>query len=129
MGKQTKFSDTIITNKVNVKVNTSVIIFEEDGAQIVYCPALDVSGYGNDEAEAYESFKIVLHEFIHYSINKGTFYEELKRMGWQVRKSKTKPILPPSMSHILSNNDNFSRIFNTFPFRKVNTTLEMPVVA
>ena len=129
MGKQTKFSDTIITNKVNVKVNTSVIIFEEDGSQIVYCPALDVSGYGNDEAEAYESFKIVLHEFIHYSINKGTFYEELKRMGWQVRKSKTKPILPPSMSHILSNNDNFSRIFNTFPFRKVNTTLEMPVVA
>ena len=89
MGKQTKFSDTIITNKVNVKVNTSVIIFEEDGAQIVYCPALDVSGYGNDEAEAYESFKIVLHEFIHYSINKGTFYEELKRMGWQATKFKT----------------------------------------
>jgi hypothetical protein len=129
MGKQSKFSDTIDTSKASVKVTVSIIIFEEDGSQIVYCPALDVSGYGKDEAEAHHSFKISLSEFIQYSINKGTFYEELKRMGWTVRKSKTKPMLPPSMSHILSNNDNFSRIFNSFPFRKIDTILEMPAIA
>lgn len=69
MGKQIKFSGTFATKKANVKVNIPIIIFEEDNVQIVYCPALDVSGYGKDEAEAYSSFKISIHEFFRHSPN------------------------------------------------------------
>ena len=49
-----------------IKVNLSLIEFEEDGCQIVYCPALDVSGYGKSEYEAMKSFTVSLGEFFHY---------------------------------------------------------------
>jgi hypothetical protein len=110
---------------INMKI--PIIIFEEDGSQIVYCPALDVSGYGNDELEAKESFKISLGEFFTYTLNKNTFRSELVRMGWTLRKSKYKPMHPPSFTESLINNDNFSRIFNNFPFRKVDENIPIPV--
>jgi len=52
--------------KEQVHVNVPLILFEEDGAQIVYCPALDVSGYGKDETEAKQSFEVSLGEFFRY---------------------------------------------------------------
>lgn len=56
-----------------MQVDLALILFEEDGSQIAYCQALDVSGYGNDEEEAKRSFEISLSEFFRYLINKKTF--------------------------------------------------------
>jgi hypothetical protein len=103
-----------------------IIIFEEDGCQIMFCPALDISGYGKTEPEAQESFNIALGEFFLYTTHKNTFTSELQRMGWTIRKSKRKPMTPPPMSELLSKNDNFSRIFDNFPYRKINQSISMP---
>lgn len=109
-----------------IEMRLPFIAFEEDGSQIVYCPALDISGYGNNEVEANESFTTSLEAFFLYTINKKTFKEELHRLGWKT-KNKNKPMTPPDMSKLLSENDNFNRIFNTHPFRKYDQQIEIPI--
>lgn len=127
MTKAGAFSGKWQSGNRTINMKIPIIIFEEDGSQIVYCPALDVSGYGKTEEEAKESFKVCLGEFFNYTHNKKTFYAELLRMGWSLRKSKYKPMHPPSFSELLSSNDNFSRIFNDFPFRKIDENIAIPV--
>jgi hypothetical protein len=117
-----------VSGKSRIKVNLSLIQFEEDGTQIIYCPALDVSGYGNTETEAMNSFSISLGEFFQYTTNKNTLASELKNMGWIV-KGKNKPMSPPPMSQLLESNDNFSRIFNSHPFRKFDQAFDLPLVS
>jgi hypothetical protein len=110
-----------------IRFNLPLILFEEEGAQIVYCPALDVSGYGDDENQAIDSFQVCLGEFLLYTVHKKTFHSELQRLGWKLKKSGRKPMVPPDMVRLLDNNDNFSRIFNNFPFRKIDRPIELPV--
>lgn len=112
-----------------VEVNMPIIIFEEDQNTILYCPPLDLSGYGKDEAEANRSLKVALDEFFRYCIHKNTLRTELKRLGWHLKKNKRKPMVPPSMSELLEKNSDFSRIFNTVDFRKTATNVAMPVIA
>ena len=106
-----------------------LITFKEDNTTIVYCPPLEVYGYGVDENEANESFKISLTEFFKYCTNKNTLRLELKRLGWQLKKSKTKPMIPPTITELLSSNNNLSRIYNNYDFRKTATNVSIPEVA
>lgn len=106
-----------------------LITFKEDNTTIVYCPPLEVYGYGVDENEANESFKIALTEFFKYCTNKSTLRLELKRLGWKLKKSKTKPMIPPTITELLSSNENLSRIYNNYDFRKTATNVSMPAVA
>lgn len=126
MAKKGSFSGTWKSEKDKIKVNLPIILFEEDGSQIMYCPALDISGYGKTEAEARDSFNVTLGEFFLYTTHKKTITTVLQKLGWSLRKSKYKPMHPPSMSELLNNNDNFSRIFNSFPFRKIDQPIELP---
>lgn len=117
---------TFKNQKNEVDVNLSLISFEEDGSFIIYCPALDVSGYGYTEEEARESFTTSLASFFQYTMNKKTFVQELTRLGWRV-KNLHKIMSPPEMTHLLSENENFSRIFNNHPFRKYDTKIQIPL--
>ncbi|MFW6275744.1 MAG: hypothetical protein ACOC2M_03830 [bacterium] len=89
---------------------------------------MEVYGYGTDENEAHESFKISLAEFFRYCTNKNTLYNELKRLGWQLKRSKSKPMIPPSIAELLPSNEKLSRIYNNFDFRKTATTVSIPKV-
>jgi len=111
----------------HINVNLPMIVFEEDGCNIVFCPALDVSGYGKSEDEAMHSFTHCLGEFFQYTTNKRTFHNELIRMGWKIKNTKIQKMIPPPMSKLLETNDNFSRIFNDHSFRKIDRSVEMPV--
>jgi hypothetical protein len=114
-------------NHNKVSLNVPLIVFEEDDTHIVYCPPLEVYGYGTSESEAFKSFEVCLAEFFKYTINKKTFVSELTRLGWAVKKNKHKPMTPPPMTKLLADNDNFSRIFNNFSFRKEDHQISMPV--
>lgn len=46
------FTGTWESSVHTLKVKLSLIQFQEDGAEIVYCPALEVTGYGNTVEEA-----------------------------------------------------------------------------
>nr|WP_319510166.1 hypothetical protein [uncultured Draconibacterium sp.] len=122
-----KGSISFDNHKIDMRLD--VITFQEDDTTIVYCPPLEVYGYGSNEDEARESFKVSVAEFFRYCINKNTLRLELKRLGWQLKKSKTKPMVPPTITELLSTNENLSRIYNNFDFRKTATSVEIPSVA
>jgi hypothetical protein len=104
-----------------------LISFIDDNTHIIYCPVLDLSGYGNDETEARKSFDTVLEEFLAYTNNKKTLWTDLKNLGWTIKKSKKKPeATPPPLSALLDTNEEFSRIFNNYPFKKYNTAITLP---
>lgn len=125
MGKL-EFSGNFVKSDLKVNVRVDVISFIEDGITILYCPALDISGYGKGEREAKESFELTLDEFFKYTINKGTFTSELKRLGWTIKSKRKFKATPPDMQKLLRDNEHFSDIFNNHDFRKFNTQIGMP---
>lgn len=122
-----KGSISVDHHKIDILLD--IITFQEDNTIVVYCPPLEVYGYGVDENEAQESFKISLAEFFRYCINKNTLRQELKRLGWQLKRSKVKPMIPPTITELLSTNENLSRIYNNYDFRKTATCVSIPAVA
>lgn len=120
------FKGTWGNNNLKIKVTIDVISFEDEGSTIFYCPAFDLSGYGNDDKEAKQSFQIVLDQYFTYTLNKGTFNKELKRLGWKVTKSKRKPITPPNLESLLRDNENFNTIFNNHDFKKFTEGIDIP---
>jgi hypothetical protein len=120
-------SGTIPVKDGYFKVNLPLIRFEEDGCKIAYCPALDVSGYGYSDEEAFNSFKLSLAEFFKYVTNKKTFEKEMVRMGWQISHNKHREMTPPPLTKLLEENDNFSRIFNDHSFLKEDFSVDLPI--
>jgi len=107
-----------------INVNLSIISFEDSGCIVHYCPALEVYGYGKTETEAESSLYTSMSEFFQHTLNKKTFFTELERLGWTMKK--TKKMTPPTMLQLLANNDNFSNVFNNFPFKKFDQKIAMP---
>lgn len=122
---ESKFSN----EKGSVMVNVAVISFKEDDAQIIYCPALDLSGSGHTEPQAKESFATVVSEYLNYTTHKGTLWNDLKKLGWTIKKNKKKHAAPPPMSELLENNEEFSRIFDNYPYKKFDTGVSLPAYA
>ena len=50
--KQLQYKKQIDADKKHVDVSVSVTSFIDDNTHIIYCPALDLSGYGIDETDA-----------------------------------------------------------------------------
>lgn len=97
---------------------------------MIYAPALDLFGYGKTKKEAKESFEITLDEFVRYTVNKGTLIPELKRLGWEVLKSKKKPkLIAPSLSSLLSDNEQFNELFNEGEYHKYDQQVSIPAFA
>ncbi|MBI3720027.1 MAG: hypothetical protein HY252_15700 [Sphingobacteriales bacterium] len=71
-----------------MKLQLPVIAFIEDNVNMLYCPALDLTGYGNNEREAQKSFETVLAEYLQYTTTKGTLLADLKKLGWNFKKTK-----------------------------------------
>ena len=118
-----------LSGKANITVKVPELSFKEDDAHIIYCPALDLNGSGNTESEAKESFVITVAEYLNYTTRKGTLWTDLKKLGWTIQKNKKKPASPPPMSELLEKNDEFSRIFDNYSYRKFDTGLKLPAYA
>jgi len=72
-----------IHKKATGKMQLSLVSFaDDDSIHFVYCPALDITGYGHTDSEAKESFEKTLELYLNYTINKGTFAADLKEHGW-----------------------------------------------
>ena len=111
--------------RMTIEVNVSCILFKEDNITLIYSPALDITGYGHDKMEAKKSFKIALEEFIKYTLNKGTFESEMKRMGWKVHIKKH-TYEQPFFDKLLTENDYLSHIVREKEFSKFNQNILLP---
>ena len=91
-------------------------------------PSFDLTGYGNTALEAYESLRVVLDEFLRYTLNKNTLFIEMQRLGWKI-KSKTKPIYAPQMSDMINTNDLLKDIINSKQYTTSNYQVNVPAFA
>ncbi len=112
-------------HRVNVELN--ILSFEEDGIKYVYSPALDLTGYGNSDAEAMKSFQVVLSEFIHYTENKKTIYKELERLGWTVN-AKKRSVEPPADEQLLEDNEIYRDLKNMPNVHSSRTNVDLALV-
>lgn len=129
MSKRGTISGQWVDGKNKIECTLPLIIFKEDDCYISYCPALDLSGYGTTELEASKSFEEVLTGYFSYTVHKSTLAEDLKKMGWTIRKNLKKCPIPPTMDRLLETNEDFKRIFNNNDFRKTHRTFNIPALA
>lgn len=103
---------------------------DEDNVHFIYSPHLDLTGYGHNEEEAKESFKIVYTDFIDYTLNKKTLGSVLQKLGWQIKGSLKKPkkVTTPSMSSI-QNKEYVSDIFDNYKVSTFHKEVAMPAYA
>ena len=67
-----------------VRVNLPVQISADENGFVAYCPALDLSTYGESEEAVKRAFEEVLQIFIGETDRKGTLERELVRLGWSL---------------------------------------------
>lgn len=92
-------NDDMITGKI------STFSFREDGCSFVYCPSLDLVGYGLNAKEANDSFKVVLYEYLKYTTENGTLEADLAQHGWRNNKQ-------PSPSSMIGRNKELKRVLD-----------------
>lgn len=78
-------------NRNSVNVNVQVALFQEDGIWVAYCPALEVSSYGDEKDEAKQAFDEAMQIFLAETERKGTLEKYLLKLGWQLQQ-KPKPM-------------------------------------
>ena len=111
-----------------VQVKLSLFTFIEDNVHVVYSPALDLYGYGNDEHEARHSFELSLGEYVKYTSNKKTIEQDLKKYGWKIDK-RHKTLSSPDVSALLQTNESFREMVNNRPFKKYDLNVQIPAFA
>jgi predicted RNase H-like HicB family nuclease len=112
----------------SVKLDLKVLFFKEDEIHYAYMPSFDLTGYGNTEEEAKESLKIVLEEFLRYTLNKNTLFIEMQRLGWKI-KNKNKPMFAPQMSDLININEQLKDIVNSKQYTTSNYQINVPAFA
>lgn len=83
--------NTLQRDRSSINLDVEVALFQENGIWVAYCPALEVSSYGDDEADAKEAFEEAMQIFLSETERKGTLEKCLLKLGWQLQQ-KPKPI-------------------------------------
>ena len=126
--KQQRTQGTFNDSKNKVTFDLPVVVYEENGLQVIYSPSLDLFGYGKTLSTARTSFTLTLEEFINYTTHKKTLDKVLKKLGWIVKKNN-KSFVAPSLGYMLDENKQFNEIFNTKDFKKFNEQIQVPLYA
>lgn len=135
--KQNKQSKSFFGKLLNRNSDSSVTLqvdileYEEDGIHYVYCPALDLIGYGGSAAESRSSWKTVLEEYVNYTVNKNTLAADLQKHGWiiKINSKKKKEFLPPTFTWIVQNNQQAKEVYNEHEFSKRTASVNVPCFA
>nr|DAK03402.1 MAG TPA: antitoxin [Caudoviricetes sp.] len=122
-----RMQDALLMHGKTIKANLVVILFEDNGAKIVYCPALNVYGYGLTDQEARESFEYCLEEFFDYTVKKKTLIKELESLGWEIRSRRK--FAAPVFSRLLEKNKTLRKVMDTKDFKKVSAPVRIPAIS
>jgi len=120
----TQFKAIFNKGKYMIHVGLSLYAWHEDGIFYIYSPALDLTGYGTNANEAKDSFEITLKEFINYTDNKKTIFDELEHLGWFVNRKKRKVLLP-DFEDLINENTAFKEIINKSGVEKIERNIEL----
>ena len=81
-----------------ITVELDIILMEEDGVCIAYCPALELSSFGDDASDAKKAFMEAMSIFFEEVVKKGTLEKVLLQLGWTLRALPKPKYLPPPFS-------------------------------
>ncbi|MCK6639451.1 MAG: hypothetical protein L6Q81_05145 [Bacteroidia bacterium] len=127
-----QYKASVKSRNAEFKYSMPVFSFKDDGKYIVYAPGLDLSGYGDTEAEAKQSFNECFRAFVDYTTNKQTLFKELKRLGWKVGNlssvpQKARTVAAPTLAEMLFRDEYLAEVFQTKEFKKYNKQVALPV--
>lgn len=119
-----QFKGTFNQGKYLINITLSLYIWKEKGLIFVYSPALDITGYGTSESEAKESFQTTLNEFVSYTHNKKTIFDELEHLGWTVNRKK-KRVHAPDFEDLRTDNNAFRNLLKRSNVKSENKNIEL----
>jgi hypothetical protein len=70
-------------NGLPARMELSVFCFEEDGLHYAYAPSLDLTGYGNDASEAWQSLEVSVEAWVDLRKRDGDLDRSLRGLGWR----------------------------------------------
>ncbi|WP_375417233.1 hypothetical protein [uncultured Hymenobacter sp.] len=79
------------------EVEVLLVLDDDTGQYVAYCPALELSSYGDTEAEAEAAFEEALQFFIQDTAERGTLDRLLLALGWRLVKKPTPVYEPPRL--------------------------------
>ena len=124
------FSAKLKNSKAIVDTHLALLSFVENDIHYLYSPELDIYGYGQSESQARDSFAVTFKETMSYMVNKNTLAEELRSLGWTVKKGKKGVhYIPPLFSHLIEESEEVRNIVNTKAYTKYNHAVQLPAVA
>jgi len=80
-----------------IKVSLQVMLYEEGDYFVAYCPALELSSYGENNKDARSAFEDALTIFLEETMSRGTLEKELLSLGWVLQKVPEAKYKPPSL--------------------------------
>lgn len=110
------------------EVRLALLSYIEDNVYVIYSPALDLYGYGNDEGEARESFSVSLTEYINYTAAENTLSADLRRLGWGVNET-SHTVTMPNWVELLQANPHLNDVVTNRPFKKFDHPARIPAFA
>ena len=69
-------------------VSVQIQLMKEGATVVVYCPALDLCGYGKTADEAKKDFDIAFKIFVKETTKHGTLEKALEELGWKKIEAK-----------------------------------------
>lgn len=97
-------------------VRLALFSYIDENVHVVYSPALNLYGYGNDEEEARQSFSVTLEEYLDYTRENGTLRRDLERLGWQI-DVQSQSISAPPIEQVVRQNPDFNGILTNRPLK------------
>jgi predicted RNase H-like HicB family nuclease len=67
-----------------IKMTVEIIVVKEDDFFVAYCPALELSGYGDTIEKAKKSFETEIKVFFEETHQRGTLERYLLKNGWSL---------------------------------------------
>ena len=89
---------TISKKKNYIRVDLNVLFVKEGDYIVAYCPALELSSYGDNEDEAKSAFEASLKIFLDETSRKGTLEKVLLKLGWSLTQVPEIRYEPPKLS-------------------------------
>jgi predicted RNase H-like HicB family nuclease len=89
----------IKTGNNTVDVSLDVLLIKEGDYIVSFCPALNLSSFGDTEDDAKKGFDEAMTLFLDELHKRGTLEKELLNLGWQLRKFPTASFLPPDANY------------------------------
>lgn len=99
----------ISDSKNRIEVMLTGTLFKDGNYWVAYSPELNVSSFGNTQKEAKAALNEALQLFLEDITERGTMYEALKELGWNISSDKiTQSSVPiPSLESIKKFSNSF----------------------